>query len=190
MICTFVRHDKTLVIFLLLVNKLYFIIILHNKDQLKSSHSVPVLYFIHHYMYNLRLELVWGGFLSACLLQIALKFIPVLTALVVKRWNVYLNAIVVCRLESSRLERVHSVAFNTFPSSLFAFYLIQFLLGFKWGWAATFVGWREIRKSHQQIQDIQRFGVIWSIRWCLFVANVLIKNCQVFVANNFGKHFL
>jgi len=76
MICTFVRHDKTLVIFLLLVNKLYFIIILHNKDQLKSWHSVLVLYFIHHQMYNLRLELGWGGFLSACLLQIALKFIP------------------------------------------------------------------------------------------------------------------
>ena len=50
LIYTFIRHDKTLVISLLLVNKLYFIIILHNKDQLKLSHFLA-LHFIHHEMY-------------------------------------------------------------------------------------------------------------------------------------------
>ena len=33
MVYTFIRHYRTLVISLLLVNKLYFIIIFHNKDQ-------------------------------------------------------------------------------------------------------------------------------------------------------------
>ena len=165
MICTLVRHDKTLVIFLLLENKLYFIIILHNKDQLKSSHSLA-LYFIHHEMY-----IIWSLNQTEAVfyLQIALQFIPsthrprrkTLKSIVkpncslplrIKQfrkspfcWVQYLPLIFICSLS-------HSI------------FTPQMGLG-----------WSEIRKSHQQIRDFQRFGVIWSIRWCLFVANVFIK---------------
>ena len=122
-------------------------------------------------VYNLKLEPGWGGFLSACLLQIVLKFIPSThrprrktLKSIFKR-----NCSLLLRIEPFRKSPFCCVQY--LPIRLYLHFISFNFYSSNGAGAATFVGWNEIRKSHQQIQDIQRSGVIWSIRWCLFVAS-------------------
>ena len=126
-------------------------------------------------VYNLKLEPGWGGFLSACLLQIVLKFIasthrPRRETLksIFKR-----NCSQLLRIEPFRKSPFCCVQY--LPLVFICILSHSNFYSSNGAGAATFVGWSEIRKSHQQIQDIQRFGVIGWISWCLFVASVFIK---------------
>ena len=126
-------------------------------------------------VYNLKLEPGWGGFLSACLLQIVLKFIPSThrprrktLKSIFKR-----NCSLLLRIEPFRkspfccVQYLPLVFICILSHSIFT---LQMGLGLPHLLAEVRLG-----NPTNKLQDIQRFGVIWSIRWWLFVANVLIK---------------